>query len=281
MKRLAIWTAIAWFVVGCAGVQSASPPVPSPPLPSMRDGHYDNNTFLVNPQRMNLARIIESLYPLHTEVKFRFGEEGKVLNLSLKGTGVALFGKYLLTVEHVISVENATLTTPFGEVALRATKVDERTYLEPAGRSYPLERLVVDKNVDVALFRIPAEIHLRSFPYRIGNSDDLQVGNFVYLIGNPMNFGINVREGIVSSLRAPQAVSQVNSVAENAFMVSNGLNPGDSGAPVIAIRDGDYELVGLSQGSFTSSQRLGWVIRVNTILRRIQASLGIQLAALP
>lgn len=281
MKRLAIWTAIAWFLVGCAGVRSASPPVPSTPLPSMRDGHYDNNTFLVNPQRMNLARIIESLYPLRTEVQFRVGEEGKVLKRSLKGTGVALFGKYLLTVEHVVSVENATLTTPFGEVALRATKVDERTYLEHGGRSYPLERLVVDKDVDVALFRIPAEIRLRSFPYRIGNSDDLQVGNFVYLIGNPMNFGINVREGIVSSLRAPQAVSQVHSIAENAFMVSNGLNPGDSGAPVIAIRDGDYELVGLSQGSFTSSQRLGWVIRVNTLLRRIQASLGIQLAALP
>ncbi|QQG45965.1 MAG: trypsin-like peptidase domain-containing protein [Candidatus Niyogibacteria bacterium] len=267
-KRFSVVLASLLVISGCTGARSTTTPTSSPPLLFMHDGQYDYNTFLVNPRRMNLTRIIESLYSLRTEVKFR-GEEGKVLNRSLRGTGIALFGKYLLTVEHVVSVENAAITTPLGEVALRATKVDERTYLEHGGRSYALERLVADKNVDVALFRIPAELRLKSFPYRIGNSDDLQVGNFVYLIGNPMNFGVNVREGIVSSLRAPQAVSLVNSVARNAFMVSNGLNPGDSGAPVIAIRDGDYELVGLSQGSFTKAQRLGWVIMMEVIKNRL------------
>ena len=198
----------------------------------------------------------------------------------MEGTAVALFGKYLLTVEHVVSLEKSTVTTPVGRVTLAATKIAERTFLEYRGKRYPLERLVSDKDVDVALFRLPPDLYLKSFPYRIGNSDHLEVGNYIYLIGNPMNFGINVREGIVSSLNAPRVITKVDSIAANAFMVSNGLNPGDSGTPVIAIRDGSYELVELSQGSFIRSQRLGWVIRINTVLQRIRSSLGVQSAAL-
>ncbi|MFQ5913928.1 MAG: trypsin-like peptidase domain-containing protein [Nitrospinota bacterium] len=280
MNRLAIWTAVALFLAGCAGFQTAAQPDPAVSVSAQRDGLYDNNTFLVNPQAMSLSRIMESLYSVRTEVQFRSDEDGRVFKKSLNGTGVVVFDKYLLTVEHVVSLDRVVVDTPFGEVPILASKVAEETYLEYRGKSYRLERLVTDRDVDVALFRLPQHLGLRSFPYRIGNSDDLEVGNFVYLIGNPMNYGINVREGIVSSLKAPKVINRVNSIADNAFMVSNGLNPGDSGTPVIAIRDGKYELVGLSQGSFTRSQRLGWVIRLKTLLRRIQVSFGNQLAAL-
>jgi hypothetical protein len=53
-------------------------------------------------------------------------------------------------------------------------------------------------------------------------------------------------------------------------MVSNGLNPGDSGTPAIAIRDGKFELVGLTQGTFLRGQRLGWVLRINAIMEKIR-----------
>ncbi len=274
MNRMIAWTAIALFVVGCAGVQTSLRQEQDPSLSRMYDGHYDNNTFLVNLREMSLARIIESLYAVRTEVTFRTKEDGRLVKADLTGTAVVLFGKYLLTVEHVVSLEEMAAVTPFGRVVIPATKVSERTFLEHDSKRYELERLVVDNDMDVALFRLPEGLSLKSFPYRMGNSDDLQVGNFVYLVGNPMNIGINVREGIVSSLKAPAIVSRLNAVAENAFMVSNGLNPGDSGTPVIAIRDGVYELVGLSQGTFQTSQRLGWAIRINNILRRIEAGLG-------
>jgi S1-C subfamily serine protease len=280
MKRFIVCTLIAWFMVGCAGVPGGVHQKRAFSVPQSNDGRYDNNTFLVDSQAMSLSRIIESLYTVRTEVEFRVDANGQLFKRDLKGTGVVLFGKYLLTVEHVTRLESPTVKTPIGKVKVESTKVSERTFLDYKGKSYPLERLVVDKEIDVALFRLPEGLGLVSFPYQIGNSDDLQVGNFVYLIGNPMNFGINVREGIVSSLKAPNVVREVDSIAENAFMVSNGLNPGDSGTPVIAIRDGQYELVGLSQGSFIRSQRLGWVIRINTVLRRIQASIETRVAVL-
>jgi len=280
MKRFVVWTFIAWLMVGCTGTPTKVQRYPAFSVPQSIDGRYDNNTFLVDSQAMSLSRIIESLYTVRTEVEFRLDASGQRVKKELKGTGVVLFGKFLLTVEHVTRLEYPIVTTPMGKVKVESTKVSERNFLEYNGESYPLERLVVDKKIDVALFRLPEGLHLISFPYQIGNSDDLEVGNFVYLIGNPMNFGINVREGIVSSLKAPNVVREVDSIAENAFMVSNGLNPGDSGTPVIAIRDGQYELVGLSQGSFIRSQRLGWVIRINTVLRRIQASMGTRVAVL-
>lgn len=104
-----------------------------------------------------------------------------------------------------------------------------------------------------------------SFPYQIGNSDDLQVGNFVYVIGNPLSVGINVREGIVSAEKAPLETVSVGVNPMHGFMVSNGLMSGDSGSPIIAIRDGKFELVGISQGTVSSNTRLSWGIRINVI----------------
>jgi S1-C subfamily serine protease len=73
---------------------------------------------------------------------------------------------------------------------------------------------------------------------------------------------------------APEAIAAILPRYENAFMISNGVNPGDSGTPVIAIRDGQYELVGLSQGIFTNAQNLSWAIKINPIIRKLNEGMG-------
>ena len=148
----------------------------------MYDDQYDNNTFLVKTRQMRLSRIIESLHTIQTEVTFRANQGGRLIKHNVKGTAVALFGRFLLTVEHVVSMDKMTADTPFGRVILPAKKVSQRTVLEHSGRRYELEPLVIDKAMDVALFRLPEGLSLKSFPYRIGNSDDLQVGNFIYTV---------------------------------------------------------------------------------------------------
>jgi len=57
-------------------------------------------------------------------------------------------------------------------------------------------------------------------------------------------------------------------------MISNGVNPGDSGTPVIAIRDGQYELVGLSQGIFANTQSLSWALKINPIVSKLKEQVG-------
>jgi len=242
-------------------------------LPPMLDGLYDNNPILVNQRVMEIERIIDSVYFLHTDTEFKL-EDGEVITEELEGAGVLIFDRYILTVSHAVSQDilQVQMLTPMGiqSIDVPAEKLSEHTYLKLNGSRISLERVVNGKDDDITIFKVPGGLQLNSFPYKIGNSDELQVGNFLYVIGNPMNYGINVREGIVSSMMAPEAIAAILPRFENAFMISNGVNPGDSGTPVIAIRDGQYELVGLSQGIFTNAQNLSWAIKINPIINKLK-----------
>jgi len=246
-------------------------------LPPMLDGLYDNNPILVNQRVMEIERIIDSVYFLHTDTEFKL-EDGEVITEELEGAGVLIFDRYILTVSHAVSQDilQVQMLTPMGiqNIDVPAEKLSEHTYLKLNGSRISLERVVNGKDDDIAIFKVPDGLQLNSFPYKIGNSDELQVGNFLYVIGNPMNYGINVREGIVSSMMAPEAIAAILPRFENAFMISNGVNPGDSGTPVIAIRDGQYELVGLSQGIFTNAQNLSWAIKINPIINKLNQRKG-------
>ena len=246
-------------------------------LPLMLDGMYDNNPILVNQRAMEIRKIIESVYFLHTDTEFKL-EDGEVITAELDGAGVLIFGDYILTVNHAVSQDSlqVEMLTPMGiqRIDVPAEKLSEHTYLKLDDSRIELEEVVKGKEDDIAIFKVPDGLHLNCFPYKIGNSDELEVGNFIYVIGNPMNYGINVREGIVSSMMAPEAIAAILPRFENAFMISNGVNPGDSGTPVIAIRDGRYELVGLSQGIFTNAQNLSWAIKINPIINKLNNGMG-------
>jgi S1-C subfamily serine protease len=243
----------------------------------MIDGKYDNNPILVNQRSMQIQRIIDSVYFLHTDTEFKV-EDGEVITAELDSAGVLILGRYILTVNHAVSHDclQVEMLTPMGvqSIDVPAKKLTEQTYLNLHGTRIRLEEVTKGKDDDIAIFRVPDDLQLNSFPYGIGNSDELQVGNFLYVIGNPMNYGINVREGIVSSMMAPEAIATILPRYENAFMISNGVNPGDSGTPVIAIRDGKYELVGLSQGIFTNAQSLSWAIKINAIIHKLSREAG-------
>jgi S1-C subfamily serine protease len=273
MKKFLALVLLSLLLSACAPVTRN---VGNPVLSPMLDGMYDNNPILVNQRLMRIQRIIDSIYFLHTDTEFKL-EDGEVITAELEGTGVLVLDRYIITVSHAVSHDSlqVEMVTPMGiqRIDVPAEKLCEETYLNLGGSRIRLEEVVKGKEDDIAIFKVPDGLQLVSFPYEIGNSDELQVGHFIYVIGNPMNYGINVREGIVSSLVAPEAIAAILPRYDNAFMISNGVNPGDSGTPVIAIRDGKYELVGLSQGIFTNAQSLSWAIKINPILRKLKNGL--------
>ncbi len=274
MKRFLLLLFISLLFSACA---SSSLNGTASLIHPMLDGLYDNNPILVNQQFMQIKRIIDSVYFLHTDTQFKL-EDGEMVTTELDGAGVLILDRYILTVNHAVSQDSlqVEMVTPMGiqRIDVPARKVSEHTYLKLNGTRTELEQIAKGKEDDIAIFKVPDGLDLNSFPYHIGNSDDLQVGNFLYVIGNPLNYGINVREGIVSSMMAPEAIAAILPRFENAFMISNGVNPGDSGTPVIAIRDGYYELVGLSQGIFTNAQNLSWAIKINPIIKKLDELVG-------
>ncbi len=248
-----------FFLASCtASYQQAKRPGPRP------DGRYDNHTYLVDPSRMDLSRVMASFVPLYTKTAFRM-PDGEIAEHLQAGSGVILDGRYILTVEHVVVQNEYSVSTPFGTIRVLAEKISEETYFQWKNKKYLLRMIYKNKDEDIAILEIPPEVSPPSFPYQIGNSDDLRVGNFVYVVGNPLSIGINVREGIVSATKAPPGLAAAGVKPRHMFMVSNGLMPGDSGSPIIAIRDGRFELVGISQGTIEQNTRLSWGIRINVI----------------
>ncbi len=255
----------ALLLAGCAS-NAVQPTVEA----LQEDGRYDNNSYMVDSSKMKLSRIASSVVELITRATF-VTPAGTRMQYELKGSGVVV-GRFILTVEHVVTLHGIKIQTPTGVLEPPVKKVEEVTYLRWGGGEHDLKVMYRNKDDDIALFELPLGVSPPSYPYEVGDSDDLRVGNYIYVVGNPMNLGINVREGIVSALIAPDQISRIDAKGKNAFMVSNGLVPGDSGTPVIAIRDGRFELVGLSQGTFVGNTRLGWVIRINAIRGLLSAA---------
>src|SRR5215208_23939 len=116
---------------------------------------------------------------------------------------------YVLTNGHV--VENATKI----EVT---TKDNRRLKAKLVGR---------DPDTDIAVLQIPTN-NLTAVP--LGDSDRLQVGDFVLAIGNPFGLGQTVTSGIVSALgRSGLGIEGY----EDFIQTDASINPGNSGGPLV------------------------------------------------
>ncbi len=240
------------------------------------DGKYDFNNSLVDHSKKGLEGIAESLYFIETETVFerKKGAEVETAKPTIRGGATAILnGQYLITCNHVVNREK--LSIGFGPWQMEMPgyeKKSEVTYLLLGEEKVALETVLKDKANDVAIFKVPEGYNLHSLPCALGNSDELQKGNFLYVVGVPGAFGVNVREGIYSTGQVPEALNgRFNT--ENAFMVSCGLNPGDSGTMIIGVRDGQYEFVGLPQGKFMGPEKMGWAIGMTPIKKLVRSYL--------
>lgn len=104
-------------------------------------------------------------------------------------------------------------------------------------RRYRAELLGGDARADVAVLQIqPVNI----VTLRFGDSDALEVGDFVIAIGNPFGLGQTVTSGIVSAVgRTGIAGSQLGDLIQT----DASINPGNSGGPLVNLAG---EVVGIS-----------------------------------
>jgi serine protease Do len=133
---------------------------------------------------------------------------------------------YILTNDHV--VENATRVT--------VTLTDRRQF----------EATVVgrDPNTDVAVLKVEAA----GLPtVRIGNSDAMEVGDWVLALGYPLSLGETVTAGIVSAKGKNLGIMRQNESAvaplEHFIQTDAAINPGNSGGPLVNLRG---EAVGIN-----------------------------------
>lgn len=115
-----------------------------------------------------------------------------------------------------------------------------------------------DLVLDIALLKIPGNPVALEF----GDSDDVQIGEKVIAIGNPLGLQFSVTEGIVS------AVNRAGPNGLNAYIQTDAaLNPGNSGGPLIN-KEGD--VIGINNfKAGGGSENIGFALESNYIIEAV------------
>jgi serine protease DegQ len=114
---------------------------------------------------------------------------------------------------------------------------DEITVKLTDGRALPARRIGADPETDVAVIQVRAD-GLTELAF--GNSDRLEVGDFVFAIGNPQKIGQTVTAGIVSGLHRANVGLRPY---EDFIQTDAAIYPGNSGGALMDLRG---DLVGIN-----------------------------------
>lgn len=105
-------------------------------------------------------------------------------------------------------------------------------------------------------------------PLQIGRSDQVAVGDEVFVVGNPLGLEGTFSQGIVSGIREVGL--------DRLFQITAPISPGSSGGPVLN-KDGD--LVGIAAATFEGGQNLNFAIpssNLKSLLQEIKTPTPLQ-----
>ena len=125
------------------------------------------------------------------------------------------------------------------------------------GRELEAKLIGLDPEVDLAVIQIKPD-DLTAIP--LGDSDDLQVGDYVVAVGNPFHLGHTVTAGIVSALgRSSLGIEGY----EDFIQTDAAINPGNSGGALVDLHG---NLIGINTaiaGPNGSNVGIGFAIPIN------------------
>jgi protease_degS: periplasmic serine peptidase DegS len=119
-----------------------------------------------------------------------------------------------------------------------------------------------DMDVDLAILKISAKNLIYA---KLGDSDNIKVGEKVYAIGNPIGFEFErtVTSGIISAIdRTIKIEEEEDSYMSNLIQTDATINLGNSGGPLINI---DGEVVGINTLKITSAEGISFAVPINLV----------------
>jgi serine protease Do len=175
------------------------------------------------------------------------GSSGPVRERSL-GSGVLVDPKgFIVTNRHV--VENAD-------------RVQVRLQDDPPGVQHDAKVIGTDQETDLAVIKIDVD---HSLPFaKLGNSESMQVGDWVLAVGSPFGLQATVTAGIVSA-KGRNIVP--NRQFQSFIQTDAAINPGNSGGPLVNM---DGEVIGINTAILTDTNSyagVGFALPSNTVMQ--------------
>jgi Do/DeqQ family serine protease len=138
---------------------------------------------------------------------------------------------------------------------------DKVTVVLKDGRRFQGKVLGKDELTDVAVVKIEAT----NLPtVTLGNSEQLQPGQWAIAIGNPLGLDNTVTTGIISATGRTSNQVGVPDKRVQFIQTDAAINPGNSGGPLLNARG---EVIGMNTAIIQGAQGLGFAIPINTAQR--------------
>jgi serine protease Do len=182
------------------------------------------------------------------------GDGGSVRQRSL-GSGVLVDPKgYIVTNRHVVE---------------KADRIRVKLRDDPASVLHDAKVIGVDSETDLAVIKIEVNRALPSA--KLGNSDSMEVGDWVLAVGSPFGLQETVTAGIVSAKgRNIVPLHQFQSFIQT----DASINPGNSGGPLVNMAG---EVIGINTAILTdtnSSAGVGFALPSNTVVQVYNQLIG-------
>lgn len=141
-----------------------------------------------------------------------------------------------------VGTGSGVIISPDGYIVTNNHVIENSTKLQVTlnnNKSYAAELIGTDPETDIALLKIEADEDL---PYlAFGDSDQIQLGEWVLAVGNPFNLTSTVTAGIISA-KARDLNSRDNNI-QSFIQTDAAVNPGNSGGALVNTRG---DLIGIN-----------------------------------
>src|SRR5271169_974062 len=200
------------------------------------------------------------------------GQDAGTIRQRSLGSGVIVDAKgYIVTNRHVVE---------------KADRIRVKLQSEPEGAPGHDAKLIgMDQETDLAVIKIEVDHPLPAA--KLGNSDGMEVGDWVLAIGSPFGLQETVTAGIVSA-KGRNIVP--NRQFQSFIQTDAAINPGNSGGPLVNMAG---EVIGINTAILTDTNAyagVGFAMPSNTVItvynqligpehRVARGSIGIQFAA--
>ena len=172
------------------------------------------------------------------------------------GSGFLIGDGLVLTNNHVVEIEDENRPGKFR--AMDEIKVITDPSANGGSHEYTAKVVGNDPKSDVALLRIEGD-GVKDLKYAtLGDSDALEVGDYVVAIGEPFGLQATVTAGIVSAKER----TQFGGAYADYLQTDASINPGNSGGPLFNMRG---EVVGINAAIISGANTIGFAIPIDVV----------------